>query len=74
MGKRLDRDPTIEVSTSQLVPDRVPGDASVWAQSVVGTDQFAPAAVKRDRRPLWIVIGFVVFTAIAAGLIFALDR
>lgn len=68
MGKRVDNDSTMEMSTSQLVPDRVDHDASVWGKSVVGTDQFAPA--KRDRRALWIAIGFVVFTAVAATAIY----
>jgi hypothetical protein len=73
MGKRVDKDPTMELSTSQLVPDRVRGDASVWAQSVVGTDQFAPAPpAKRDRRALWIALGFAVFTALAAGALYVL--
>ncbi len=70
MGKRVDKDPTMEMSTSQLVPDRVDHNASVWAQSVVGSDQFAPAPAKRDRRPLWIAIGFAVFTAVAASVIY----
>jgi hypothetical protein len=70
MGKRVDNDSTMEMSTSQLVPDRVDHDASVWGKSVVGTDQFAPAPVKRDRRALWIALGFVVFTAVAATAIF----
>jgi hypothetical protein len=70
MGKRVDNDSTMEMSTSQLVPDRVDHDASVWGQSVVGTEQFAPAPVKRDRRALWIAIGFVVFTAVAATALY----
>jgi hypothetical protein len=69
MGKRVDNDSTMEMSTSQLVPDRVDHDASVWGKAVVGTDQFAPAPVKRDRRALWIAIAFVVFTALAATAI-----
>jgi len=71
MGKRVDNDSTMEMSTSQLVPDRVDHDASVWGQAVVGTDQFAPAPVKRDRRALWVAMAFVVFTAVAAALAIA---
>ncbi len=70
MGKRVDNDSTMEMSTSQLVPDRVDHDASVWGKAVVGTDQFTRAPVKRDRRPLWIALGFVVFTAVAATAIY----
>jgi len=70
MGKRVDNDSTMEMSTSQLVPDRVDHDASVWGKAVVGTEQFAPAPVKRDRRALWIAVGFVVFTAAAAVAIY----
>lgn len=70
MGKRVDKDPTMEMSTSQLVPDRADHDASVWGQSVVGSDQFTPVVVKRDRRALWIAIGFGVVTAIAASVLY----
>lgn len=60
----------MELSTSQLVPDAPRGDASVWKQSVVGTDQFAPApSPRRDRTWVLIVIGFVVFTAVAAAVV-----
>ena len=72
MGKRVDNDSTMEMSTSQLVPDRVDHDASVWGKAVVGTDQFAPDPVQRDRRPLWIALGFVVFAAVAATAIYLL--
>lgn len=72
MGKRVDNDSTMEMSTSQLVPDRVDHDASVWGKAVVGSDQFAPVPVKRDRTALWIAIGFVLFTAIAAAAVIAL--
>jgi hypothetical protein len=72
MGKRVDNDSTMELSTSQLVPDRPDHDASVWGQSVVGTEQFAPAPVKRDRRALWIALAFIVFTGVAAGVIYQL--
>lgn len=71
MGKRVDNDSTMEMSTSQLVPDKVDHDASVWGKAVVGSDQFAPAPVKRDRTALWIAIAFVVFTALAAGALVA---
>ena len=70
MGKRVDNDSTMEMSTSQLVPDRVDHDASVWGKAVVGTDQFAPAPVKRDRRARWLALGFVVFAAVAATAIY----
>lgn len=72
MGKRVDNDSTMEMSTSQLVPDRVDHDASMWGKTVVGSDQFVPAPVKRDRTALWIAIGFVLFTAIAAAAVIAL--
>lgn len=42
MAKRVDNDSTMELSTSQLVPDKPDHDASVWGQVVVDADQFAP--------------------------------
>jgi hypothetical protein len=60
MGKRVDNDSTMEMSTSQLVPDVPRHDQSVWKQSVVGTE---PA-----RRALWVVIAILLLT-IAAGAI-----
>lgn len=46
MAKRVDNDSTMELSTSQLVPDQPDHDASVWGQVVVSPDQFAPQAPK----------------------------
>jgi hypothetical protein len=42
-GDKPDHDATMEMSTSQLVPDQPDHDASVWRQEVVGSDAFAPA-------------------------------
>jgi len=70
MGKRVDNDSTMELSTSQLVPDAPRGDASVWKQVVVGTDQFTPAAARSPgRRWGWIVVALVLLAgaAVAAG-------
>jgi hypothetical protein len=67
MPKR--EDPTMEMSTSQLVPDKPRGDASVWKQTVVGTEDFLPASQPRDRTALWLVLGFVVVAAVAAALV-----
>lgn len=65
MGKppragRADNDATMEVSTSQLVPDAgrppalrppmAPNDVSMWKHVVVGTDDFAPAKKARPQR------------------------
>lgn len=72
MGKRVDNDSTMEMSTSQLVPERVDHDASVWGQKIVGTEQFAPAPVKRDRKAMWVALVFIVFTAVAAAVVIAL--
>jgi hypothetical protein len=46
MAKRPDNDSTMELSTSQLVPDQPDNDASVWGQVVVSPDQFSPQAPK----------------------------
>jgi hypothetical protein len=46
MAKRVDNDSTMELSTSQLVPDQPDNDASVWGQVVVSPDQFSPQAPK----------------------------
>ncbi len=46
MAKRVDNDSTQELSTSQLVPDQLDHDASVWGQVVVSPDEFAPRAAK----------------------------
>lgn len=76
MGKRADHDSTMELSTSQLVPDKpaVNHDASVWLGKTVGSDQFAPAEKpKRNKTALVIVILFVLFTAGAAAGIFLWD-
>ncbi|MGE0549930.1 MAG: hypothetical protein AB7O24_01195 [Kofleriaceae bacterium] len=74
MAKRIHQnDSTMEVSTSQLVadPPKTPGprrsvppnDASVWMQSVVSGDEFAPAPAKAKPR----VRGLVVFGVLAAA-------
>ena len=46
MAKRVDNDSTMELSTSQLVPDQPDHDASVWGQVVISPDQFAPQPPK----------------------------
>lgn len=46
MVKRPDNDSTMELSTSQLVPDQPDHDASVWGQVVVSSDQFSPQLPK----------------------------
>jgi hypothetical protein len=85
MAKRVDNDSTMELSTSQLVPDKPDHDASVWGQVVVEPEQFAPKAPKPgkpasplvaapvappNRAALWIFLGFIIVTAIAGTLIF----
>lgn len=49
MAKRPDNDSTMELSTSQLVPDQPDHDASVWGQVVVDSDQFAPQPAKATK-------------------------
>jgi hypothetical protein len=66
MAKRVDHDSTMELSTSQLVPDAPPvkkrpsigaqNDMSVWKQVVVGTDDFAPAAPVKTRSRVWLIL------------------
>ncbi|MGE0872121.1 MAG: hypothetical protein AB7P03_26420 [Kofleriaceae bacterium] len=74
MVKRTDHnDSTMEVSESQLVPDppKAPGgrrsippnDASVWMQSVVSGDEFAPARAKAKSPGR----GLLVFGVLAAA-------
>ena len=73
MGKRADHDSTMELSTSQLVPDKpkVNHDASMWAGKTVGSEQFAPAPKpKSNKTALVIVILFVLFIGGAAAGIF----
>lgn len=73
MGKRADHDATMELSTSQLVPDRpaVNHDASVWGGKTVGSEQFAPAPRPRgNRHALVIAILFALFIAGAAAGIY----
>ena len=68
MGKRIEKDPTMELSTSQLVPEPARGDASVWKQAVVGTDQFAPEATASPvRRWILIAVGLVLLAAASAA-------
>jgi len=81
MAKVGDHDSTMEVSTSQLVSD-VPAqpaipknDRSVWAQVVVGTEQFAPApaaAPARRARGILLVCGLAVVAAIGGYVAFAI--
>lgn len=74
MAKRVDNDSTMELSTSQLVPDKPDNDASVWGQIVVSPEQFtpklppAPAATK-SHAALWIFLGFLAVAAVAGTLI-----
>ncbi len=49
MAKRVDNDSTMELSTSQLVPDKPDHDASVWGQVVVSPEQFTPKAPKAPK-------------------------
>ena len=63
----------MELSTSQLVPDKpaLNHDASVWCGKTVGSEQFAPAPKPRgSSNALVIVVLFVLFTAGAAVAIF----
>lgn len=83
MAKRVDNDSTMELSTSQLVPDKPDHDASVWGQVVVSPEQFAPKAPKAskpaplpaaparrsNRAALWIFLGFVAIAAIAGTFV-----
>ena len=66
MAKRVDHDSTMEMSTSQLVPDAPREDASVWKQVVVGTEQFAPTAAP-TRGPRWGVVVAVLAVLAALG-------
>jgi hypothetical protein len=80
MAKPVDRnDSTMEVSTSQLVPGapppkRRPGppqnipqnERSLWARSVVGTDDFAPAQSKSSVTR-WLLVVVVVVVLGAGG-------
>jgi hypothetical protein len=79
MGKRADHDSTMEVSTSQLVPDALPrgrgprppmspNDVSVWKQVVDGAADFAPppkARPGRGRR--WLIAGALGLGVAAGG-------
>ncbi|MGE0401055.1 MAG: hypothetical protein AB7T06_30375 [Kofleriaceae bacterium] len=85
MAKRVDNDSTMELSTSQLVPDKPDHDASVWGQVVVSPDQFSPQAPKpskaarlpdaapapapSSRAALWIFLGFILVAAIGGALV-----
>ena len=68
MAKRVDHDSTMEMSTSQLVPDSPRADASVWKQVVVGTDQFAPTPERTTARRWAMVVGLLVLAAGAATI------
>ena len=73
MGKRADHDSTMELSTSQLVPDKpaVNHDASVWLGKTVGSEQFTPAAKpKGNKTALVIAVLFLLFIAGAAAGIY----
>jgi hypothetical protein len=67
MGKRVDHDSTMEMSTSQLVPDVPKHDQSVWKQTVVGTDQFAPDRTAGGGRRIALLLGFLALAAAAAA-------
>jgi hypothetical protein len=84
MAKRPDNDSTMELSTSQLVPDKPDHDASVWGQVVVSPEQFtpqapkaskpaqipeSPAAAPGSKAALWIFLGFILVAAVAGALI-----
>jgi len=75
MGKRVDNDSTMEMSTSQLVPDVPKHDQSVWAQTVVGTDQFAPTKPRpsSSRTALWVVIAILLLATAAGAVAIFLD-
>jgi len=76
MGKRADHDATMELSTSQLVPDKpaVNHDASVWGGKTVGSEQFAPAPAPRgNRAAIVIAVLFLLFTVGAAAGIYLWD-
>jgi hypothetical protein len=79
MAKRVDHDSTMEVSSSQLVPDakkrpqphRAPGvdknDVSMWIGNVVGADDFAGGKKPKPKRIVW---GRVIFAVVLlVGLI-----
>ncbi|MBA3465267.1 MAG: hypothetical protein H0T46_35375 [Deltaproteobacteria bacterium] len=67
MGKRVDHDSTMEMSTSQLVPDVPRHDQSVWKQTVVGTDQFAPTQRGSGVRRIVLLLCFLALAAAAAA-------
>jgi hypothetical protein len=78
MAKPADNDATMEVSTSQLVPDaprpRVmpppisQNDMSVWKQVVVSTDDFAPPAKAPTGRGRRLLIAGFLLSGIASGV------
>jgi hypothetical protein len=86
MAKRADPgDETMELSTSQLVPDAPPRrrmpppqispqDASVWKQVVVGSNDFAPPPKARSGRARTWAIAGVAAAAIAGGGAYAWHR
>ena len=93
MGKRVDpkHDATQEVSLSQLLPDppatpkRAPprgnpqNDASMWIGSVVGSDDFAPAAKKPmapagNRNVIWAVLLLIGGVVAGAGAWYFTNR
>jgi hypothetical protein len=83
--KRADNDATMELSTSQLVPDALPrkraprppispNDVSMWKHVVVGSDDFAPPpAARPGRGRRWVLAG-ALGAGIAAGGAFAWYR
>ncbi|MEO8705171.1 MAG: hypothetical protein ABI867_34315 [Kofleriaceae bacterium] len=73
-AKVIDKnDSTMEVSTSQLVPDAgIPkNDRSVWKQVVVSSDDFAapakPAKPANPRR--WWIFAVIGLVAVAGGIV-----
>jgi len=86
MAKRADPgDETMELSTSQLVPDErprrrmpppqiSPQDASVWKQVVVGSNDFAPPPKARSGRARTWAIAGVAAAALAGGGAYAWHR
>ena len=78
MAKRPPKqDSTMEISTSQLVPDSPPArrevgpqnDRSQWKQVVVGTDDFAPPTPQKSRLGRWLILGAVVVLVAVGGYV-----
>lgn len=74
------RDPTMELSSSQLVPDQIARrppapkpipkhDASVWKQVVVGTEDFAPPRRSTGSGRRWAIAGLAVAALGGGGFV-----